>query len=119
MASNEIPWEPVIHKKSKIGYDDVFRGLGYSEDQVQRIMYALRIQESDPEQFKEISEQIKKEREEEAIAYIQAFENAKTSSTVDNNDRPQLENGEEAERAPEQSHTVSVEQQRDRLAFDS
>lgn len=123
MASNSSgePWVPMqLGKSHKIGYEDVFRGLGYSEDQISRIMYAIRIQHSDPIEFEEISTQIKKEREEEALAYIKAFEDAKSSaSAINDNSSVEQQVGSEAERVEEQSHSVSTDVKCGRLPFDS
>lgn len=123
MASNstEEPWVPMnIRHTSRIGYEDVFRGLGYSEDQVSRIMYALRIQHSDPIEFEEISTQIKKEREEESLAFIKAFEDAKNSASAINHDcGVEQPNGAEDERVEEQSDSVSTDVKCGRLPFDS
>lgn len=123
MASNsaEEPWVPMkINHTSKIGYEEVFRGLGYSEDQISRIMYALRIQHSDPIEFEEISSQIRKEREEESLAYIKAFEDAKSSASAINNDSSsEQQNGSEGERVEEQPHSVSTDIKCGRLPFDS
>lgn len=123
MASNsgEQSWVPMqLGRSNKLGYEEVFKGLGYSEDQISRIMYALRIQHSDPIEFENISAEIRKEREEEAQAYIKAFEDAKSStSTVNDNSSAEQQDGGEVERVEEQSHPVSSDIKCGRLPFDS